>query len=58
MLEKVPELEQAIQMLKSHEAIQENNRDRNNSDQNVDKVSRRYKKKPSHREDNKSGFGN
>ena len=58
MLEKVPELEQAIQMLKSHEAIQENNRDRNNSDQTVDKVSRRYKKKPSHREDNKSGFGN
>ena len=63
MLEKEPELEQTIQMLKSYESIRESSRNKNDSGYNVDKVSHRYKKKPSNRDYGnkdkpKGGFNN
>ena len=63
MLENEPDLEQTIQMLKSHESIRDANQNKNDYGYNVDKIAHRYKKKPGNREytnrdSNRRGSGN
>ena len=50
ILDKEPDLEQTIQMLKSHESIRDANQNKNDSGYNVDKIAHRYKKKSGTRE--------
>ena len=53
LLDKMPGLDEAIQMLKTQEAICEASRVNIKSEDNIDRVSHRYKKKPGNRD-----FGN
>ena len=47
LMEKIPSLESAVQMLKAHEAVEQGSQ--NMTENNVDKVDRRYKNEPAYK---------